>query len=233
MIKFYYNTSPNPMKIALCLEEMNLSYEAIPIDTRKGDQHSDSYKAINPNAKAPAIEDDGHVVFDSNAILLYLGEKTNKFMPNNDLKSKSELYSWLMFVATGIGPYSGQSVHFQHMAPEKNKYAIKKENFLGHSDISPIRKIDPGENFPWKKLSEHNIGQWFTQNKKILTRHEKKRRSTFFKNLHKIGYRYFSVHKRNYNDKKVIKSFQQHYLPKNVTGKLDQKTFKISYFLSN
>ena len=57
MIKFYYNTSPNPMKIALCLEEMNLPYEAIPIDTRKGDQHSDSFKAINPNAKAPAIKD--------------------------------------------------------------------------------------------------------------------------------------------------------------------------------
>ena len=63
MIKFYYNTSPNPMKIALCLEEMNLPYEAIPIDTRKGDQHSVSFKAINPNAKAPAIEDGGHVVF--------------------------------------------------------------------------------------------------------------------------------------------------------------------------
>ena len=56
MIKFYYNTSPNPMKITLCLEEMDLSYEAIPIDTRKGDQHSDSFKAINPNAKAPAIK---------------------------------------------------------------------------------------------------------------------------------------------------------------------------------
>ena len=66
MIKFYYNTSPNPMKIALCLEEMNLPYEAIPIDTRKGDQHSDSFKAINPNAKAPAIKDDGNIIFDSN-----------------------------------------------------------------------------------------------------------------------------------------------------------------------
>ena len=113
----------------------------------------------------------------------------------------------------------------------KNKYAIKKENFLGHSDISPIRKIDPGENFPWKKLSEHNIGQWFTQNKKILTRHEKKRRSTFFKNLHKIGYRYFSINKKSTNDKKIIQSFQQRYLPKNVTGKIDYKTLKISQFL--
>ena len=137
MIKFYYNTSPNPMKIALCLEEMNLAYEAIPIDTRKGDQHSDSFKAINPNAKAPAIEDDGNIIFDSNAILLYLAEKTGKFLPDKSLESKSKLYSWLMFVATGIGPYSGQSVHFQHMAPEKINYAINRYTFEAerHYDI--------------------------------------------------------------------------------------------------
>ena len=129
MIKFYYNTGPNPMKIALFLEEANLDYDAIPIDTRKGEQHKDDYLKINPNAKAPTIVDGNNIIFDSNAILLYLGEKTNKFMPNNDLKSKSELYSWLMFVATGIGPYSGQSVHFQHMAPEKIKYAINRYTY--------------------------------------------------------------------------------------------------------
>ncbi len=129
MIKFYYNTGPNPMKIALFLEEANIDYEAIPIDTRKGEQHEEDYLKVNPNAKAPTILDGDNIVFDSNAILLYLGEKTNKFMPNNDLKSKSELYSWLMFVATGIGPYSGQSVHFQHMAPEKIKYAINRYTY--------------------------------------------------------------------------------------------------------
>ena len=137
MIKFYYNTGPNPMKIALFLEEVNLDYEAIPIDTRKGEQHKDDYLKINPNAKAPTIVDGDNIIFDSNSILLYLGEKTNKFMPNNDLKSKSELYSWLMFVATGIGPYSGQSVHFQHMAPEKIKYAINRYTYEAerHYDI--------------------------------------------------------------------------------------------------
>ena len=129
MIKFYYNTGPNPMKVALFLEEASIDYEAIPVDTRKGEQHKDNYLKINPNAKAPTIVDGDNVVFDSNAILLYLGEKTNKFMPNNDSKSKSELYSWLMFVATGIGPYSGQSVHFQHMAPEKIKYAINRYTY--------------------------------------------------------------------------------------------------------
>ena len=129
MIKFYYNTGPNPMKVALFLEEANIDYEAIPVDTRKGEQHKDNYLKINPNAKASTIVDGDNVVFDSNAILLYLGEKTKQFMPNNDFKSKSELYSWLMFVATGIGPYSGQSVHFQHMAPEKIKYAINRYTY--------------------------------------------------------------------------------------------------------
>ena len=126
MLKFYYNTGPNPMKVALCLEELGLDYEAIPLDTRKGDQHTQSYVDINPNAKAPSIIDNGNVVFDSNAILLYLGEKTGNFMPDNSLKSRADLLSWLMFVATGVGPYSGQSVHFQHMAPEKIKYAINR-----------------------------------------------------------------------------------------------------------
>ena len=126
MLKFYYNTGPNPMKIALCLEELGLEYEAVPLDTRKGDQHTQSYLDINPNAKAPSIIDNGNVVFDSNAILLYLGEKTGNFMPDNSLKSRADLLSWLMFVATGVGPYSGQSVHFQHMAPEKIKYAINR-----------------------------------------------------------------------------------------------------------
>jgi|TARA_B110000971_G_scaffold138721_1_gene141853 GST-like protein len=137
MLKFYYNTGPNPMKVALCLEEMGLAYEPIPIDTRKGEQHSSSYLEINPNAKAPSIVDEGNVIFDSNAILLYLAEKTGKFITPNDPKSRADLLSWLMFVATGIGPYSGQAVHFQHMAPEKVKYAINRYLFEAerHYDI--------------------------------------------------------------------------------------------------
>ena len=137
MLKFYYNSGPNPMKVALCLEEMGLEYEAIPVDTRKGDQHTPSYLAINPNAKAPSIIDDGNTIFDSNAILLYLAEKTGKFITDNSPKSRADLLSWLMFVATGIGPYSGQSVHFQHMAPEKLPYAINRYVFEAerHYDI--------------------------------------------------------------------------------------------------
>lgn len=129
MLKFYYNASPNPTKVALFLEEANIPYEAIAIDTRKGDQHKAEFLAVNPNGKVPAIDDGGVVVFDSNAILLYLAEKTGKFLPARSDKSRGELLSWLMFVASGVGPYSGQSVHFRNFAPEKVDYAINRYAF--------------------------------------------------------------------------------------------------------
>ena len=123
MLKFYFSGAPNPTKVALFLEEAGLPYEAIPVDTRKGEQHKPEYLAINPNAKLPAIVDGDVTVFDSNAILLYLAEKTGKFLPPKGDKARGELLSWLMFVATGVGPYSGQSVHFRLYAPEKIDYA--------------------------------------------------------------------------------------------------------------
>ena len=126
MIKFYYHPSPNPAKVALLLEESGLSYELIPVDTRKGEQFAPSYLAINPNAKTPTIVDGDIAVFDSNAILLYLAEKTGKFLPETTPLARGQMFSWLMFVASGIGPYSGQAVHFKHYAPEKLPYAINR-----------------------------------------------------------------------------------------------------------
>ncbi len=123
MLKFYFHPSPNPMKVVLFLEETGLPHEVVPVDTRKGEQHLPAFLAVNPNAKTPAIDDDGTLVFDSNAILLYLAEKTGQFLP--PAAHRGELLSWLMFVATGIGPYSGQAVHFSHFAP-KNDYAINR-----------------------------------------------------------------------------------------------------------
>jgi GST-like protein len=125
MIKFYYSGAPNPMKVALMLEECELPYEPNPVDTRKGEQHKPEFLALNPNAKVPVIVDGDVVVFDSNAILLFLAEKTGKFLPADTPKLRGELLSWLMFVASGIGPYSGQSVHFRNYAP-KNDYAINR-----------------------------------------------------------------------------------------------------------
>ena len=85
------------------------SVPSVPGRQRKGDQHKPEYLAINPNAKVPAIVDGDTLVFDSNAILLYLAEKTGT-------KARGELLSWLMFVASGVGPYSGQAVHFRNYA---------------------------------------------------------------------------------------------------------------------
>jgi GSH-dependent disulfide-bond oxidoreductase len=129
MLKFYYNTAPNPAKVALFLEESGLPYEVIPVDTRKGEQHTKAFMVMNPNAKLPVIDDDGVVVFDSNAILLYLGEKTGQFLPLSTPALKAQMQSWLMFVASGIGPYSGQAVHFRHFAPEPKEYPLNRYDF--------------------------------------------------------------------------------------------------------
>lgn len=129
MIKFYYHPSPNPAKVALLLEETGLPYELVPVDTRKGEQHEASFTAINPNAKTPALVDGDAVVFDSNAILLYLAEKTGQFLPPDTPEARAQMLSWLMFIATGVGPYSGQAVHFKHFAPEPKAYAVNRYDF--------------------------------------------------------------------------------------------------------
>lgn len=129
MITFYYHPSPNPAKVALFLEEAGLDYETVPVDTRKGEQHAPDFLKINPNAKTPALTDGGATLFDSNAILIYLAEKTGKFLPPAGDGNRAQLLSWLMFVATGIGPYSGQCVHFRHVAPEPKAYAVNRYSY--------------------------------------------------------------------------------------------------------
>jgi GST-like protein len=130
MIRFYFSPGPNPAKIALFLEETGLPYETIPVDIRGGEQHTPSFRAINPNGKTPAIIDtDGPGgqearVFDSTAILIYLAEKTGKFLGAPE--DRPELLSWLLFIASGLGPYSGQAVHFQIFAPEGLDYAANR-----------------------------------------------------------------------------------------------------------
>jgi GSH-dependent disulfide-bond oxidoreductase len=128
VITFYYSLAPNPMKVALFLEETGLPHELKPVDTRKGEQHRPEFLALNPNGKVPVIVDQetGATVFDSNAILLYLAEKTGQFLPENTPAARGELLSWLMFVATGVGPFSGQAVHFRHFAPEQLPYAVNR-----------------------------------------------------------------------------------------------------------
>ncbi|MEL6267816.1 MAG: glutathione S-transferase family protein [Pseudomonadota bacterium] len=131
MITFYYHHTPNPMKVALFLAESGMAYEVAKLDTFRGEQHSAEYLAINPNGKAPAILDDGKRVFDSNAILLYLAEKSGQFLGRPE--DRGELLSWLMWVATGLGPFSGQWVHFQTAgAAEGGDYAKRRYRFEAH-----------------------------------------------------------------------------------------------------
>ena len=133
MLKFHFNLAPNPMKVALLLEELGLPYEALPVDTRKGEQHSPAFKAVNPNAKVPAIEDDGVVMFDSNAILLWLADKHGRFVARDPASAeRAQTLTWLMFIASGIGPYSGQAVHFRTAAPEPREYALNRYDFEAH-----------------------------------------------------------------------------------------------------
>ena len=130
MIRFYFHPTPNPAKVALLLEETGLAYETIAVDTSKGEQHARAFRAINPNGKVPAIVDtEGPAgkearVFDSTAILIYLAEKTGQFLGSPS--DRPELLSWLLFIASGLGPFSGQAVHFQFAAPGGLDYAVNR-----------------------------------------------------------------------------------------------------------
>jgi len=122
MLKLYFHATPNSMKVAVLLEELQAPFDVIGVDIFKGEQHAADFRKINPNAKVPAIVDDGVAVFDSHAILLHLAEKHGKFLPT-DRPARAATLSWLEFVATGLSPFSGQAVHFLHYAPEDLPYA--------------------------------------------------------------------------------------------------------------
>jgi len=116
------------------------------------------------------------------------------------------------------------------------KYKIKKKNILGHSDIAPLRKKDPGEKFPWHFLSKKKIGYWHNINKKNINNQNLSKndlRKSFFNNLYKIGYRYFDKKKSSKNDIKVIKSFQRRFRQNKVNGLIDQESLQISYYLAS
>ncbi|MDC0073779.1 glutathione S-transferase N-terminal domain-containing protein [Alphaproteobacteria bacterium] len=131
MINCYSWPTPNGIKVHIMLEETGLDYKVFGIDISKGDQFKPSFLKISPNNKMPAIIDkEGPSgkpisVFESGAILIYLSEKTGKFMPKQSYK-KYEVIQWLMFQIGSIGPMLGQSNFFRHYCPEKIPYAIKR-----------------------------------------------------------------------------------------------------------
>ncbi|MBI3434741.1 MAG: glutathione S-transferase N-terminal domain-containing protein [Proteobacteria bacterium] len=131
MIDLYALTSPNVQKIIVALEEFALPYNIISVDVWKGDQFTPEFLKLNPNGKIPVIVDhDGpggkpFTVFESGAILLYLAEKTGRFMPT-DMARKYEAMQWLMIQLTGIGPIFGQWTHFKLFAPPGSDYSMAR-----------------------------------------------------------------------------------------------------------
>jgi GST-like protein len=131
MIDLYTWTTPNGFKASIALEELELEYRVHAVNLGAGDQHRPEYLAINPNGKIPAIVDhDGPgegplSVFESGAILWYLGDKTGRLLPSSP-RRRIETLEWLMWQVGGVGPMFGQAFHFHHSAPQRIDYAVER-----------------------------------------------------------------------------------------------------------
>ena len=132
MIDLHYWPTPNGHKVTLFLEEAALPYRIVPVDIGRGEQFRPEFLAIAPNNRMPAIVDhdpaDGGApvsLFESGAILLYLADKSGRFIPQ-DLRGRIEALQWLFWQMGGLGPMAGQNHHFSHYAPEKIPYAIDR-----------------------------------------------------------------------------------------------------------
>ncbi len=132
MIDLYFWTTPNGMKPLLFLEETGLPYRIRPVNISKGEQFAPSFTGVSPNAKIPAIVDhhpegggEPLALFESGAILHYLGEKTSRFLPWNAAR-RAEVQQWLFWQMGGLGPMFGQHLHFSEYAPERVPYAIDR-----------------------------------------------------------------------------------------------------------
>jgi GST-like protein len=132
MIDLYYWPTPNGWKISIALEEMELPYRTIPVNIGRGEQFEPGFLAISPNNRMPAIVDhepegggEPVSVFESGAILLYLADKTGRFLPR-DLRDRVEVTEWLMWQVGGLGPMLGQNHHFRIYASESLRYAVDR-----------------------------------------------------------------------------------------------------------
>jgi len=132
MIDLHYWPTPNGWKVSIALEEMALDYRVIPVNIGRGEQFSPEFLAISPNNRMPAIVDhdpaDGAApisVFETGAILIYLAEKTGKFLPS-DLRGRTQVIEWLMWQMGGMGPMFGQAGHFRFYAPQQIAYARER-----------------------------------------------------------------------------------------------------------
>ena len=130
-IDLYYWPTPNGKKVTICLEEAGHPYDLVPVDITAGEQFDEEFLKISPNNKMPAIVDNEGPggepisVFESGAILLYLAEKTGRFLPQS-VRGRYEVLQWLMFQVSSVGPMLGQAHHFRQYAPEQVPYAIDR-----------------------------------------------------------------------------------------------------------
>jgi GST-like protein len=171
-IELYYWPTPNGWKISIMLEECGLPYTTISVNIGKGDQFKPDFLAIAPNNKMPAIVDpDGPggqsiSVFESGAILQYLGRKTGRFYPSDE-RARTEVDQWLFWQMGGLGPMAGQTHHFRIYAPEKIPYAIDRytnetnrlygvlnKRLADREFIAGDYSIADMASFPWARLWE-------------------------------------------------------------------------------
>jgi GSH-dependent disulfide-bond oxidoreductase len=132
MIELHYWTTPNGHKITIFLEEAGLPYRIVPVNIGKGEQFARRFLELSPNNRIPAITDDAPLdggepvrVFESGAILVYLAEKSGRFLPA-DLRGRTEVLQWLFWQMGNLGPMCGQNNHFSHYAVEKIPYAMTR-----------------------------------------------------------------------------------------------------------
>jgi GST-like protein len=189
VIDLYTWTTPNGRKVSVMLEECGLAYRVHPIDITKNHQFTSHYLALNPNGKIPTIVDQEgpgggpFTVFESGAILIYLAEKTSKFLPT-DARRRSVALQWLMFQMGGVGPMFGQTHHFLRAAPEKVPYAItrymketrrlygvldvrlaRSEYLAGEYSIADIATYPWVARYEWHQVALAdfpNVQRWFT-----------------------------------------------------------------------
>jgi GST-like protein len=189
MIELYYWTTPNGHKVTMFLEETGLPYKIFPIAIGKGEQFAPSFLRIAPNNRIPAIVDTAPEgggaplsLFESGAILLYLADKTKKFIPQ-DLRGRNEALQWLFWQMAGLGPMAGQNHHFTQYAPEPIPYAIERyvketarlyavldKALQGKQFLAGAYSIADMASYPWivpyerqrQKLEDFpNLKRWF------------------------------------------------------------------------
>lgn len=155
----YAANTPNGQKIPIFLEEASLDYDIQYVDFSKKEQFDPAYLKLNPNNKIPTLVDDDMTVFESGAILMYLAEKTGKFLPE-DPRARSVTIQWLFFQMAGIGPMFGQLTHFKKYAPKPIEYAIERYDTEAHRLLGVLEKRLSSYKFIAGTYSIADIATW-------------------------------------------------------------------------